>query len=109
MCGFVKRKQLKGVLVINNLASVVGDREGTMRNQNNKYLILTIVGVPMFRVILEVLAKLKQKQSVIIINETLLTESFVKPTKKSTSIITLEMIEQEQSRRIDHIRLKYQT
>ena len=109
VCGFVKRKQLKGVLVINNLTSVVGDREGTMRNQNNKYLILTIVGVPMFRVILEVLAKLKQKQSVIIINETLLTESFVKPTKKSTSIITLEMIEQEQSRRIDHIRLKYQT
>ena len=106
---FVKRKQRKAILIINNLTSAVGDREGTMRNQNKKYLILTIVGVPIFRVILEVLAKLKQRQSVIIINETLLTESFVKPTKKSTSIITLEMIEQEQSRRIDHIRLKYQT
>ena len=110
VCGFVKRKQLKGVLVINNLTSLVGDREGTMRNQNKKYLILTIVGVPIFRVILEVLAKLKQKQSTIIINETLLTKSFVKPTTKlTTSIITVEMIEQEQSRRIDHIRLKYQT
>ena len=109
VCGFVKRKQLKGVLVINILTSVVSDRGATMRNQNKKYLILTIVVVPIFRVILEVLAKLKQMQSVIIINETLLTESFVKPTQKSTSIITLEMIEQEQSRRIDHIRLKYQT
>ena len=79
-----------------------------MRNQNKKYLILTIVGVPIFRVILEVLAKLKQ--STIIVNETLLTKSFVKPTTKlTTSIITVEMIEQEQSRRIDHIRLKYQT
>ena len=80
-----------------------------MRNQNKKYLILTIVGVPIFRVILEVLAKLKQKQSTII-NETLLTKSFAKPTTKlTTSIIAVEMIEQEQSRRIDHIRLKYQT
>ena len=110
MCGFVKRKQLKGVLVINNLTSVVCDRGGTMRNQNKKCLILTIVVVPILRLILDVLAKLKQKQSVIIFNETLLTESFVKPTTKlTTSIITLEMIEQEQSRRIDHIRLKYQT
>ena len=112
MCVWICKKKaaFKGVLVINNLTSVVGDREGTMRNQNKKYLILTIVGVPIFRVILEVLAKLKQKQSTIIINETLLTKSFVKPTTKlTTSIITVEMIEQEQSRRIDHIRLKYQT
>ena len=112
MCVWICKKKaaFKGVPVINNLTSAVGDREGTMRNQNKKYLIFTIVGVPIFRVILEILTKLKQKQSTIIINETLLTKSFVKPTTKlTTSIITVEMIEQEQSRRIDHIRLKYQT
>ena len=79
-----------------------------MRNQSKKCLFLTIMVVPIVRVIFEILelslGDLKLKLSVM--NETHLNQSFVKPTKKvTTATIPMEIIEREQSRRIDHIRL----
>ena len=80
-----------------------------MRNQNKKCLFVTIMVVPIVRVIFEILelslGDLKLKLSGM--NETHLSHSFVKPTKKVTtaSIPNMEIIEREQNRRINHIRL----
>ena len=80
-----------------------------MRNQNKKCLFVTIMVVPIVRVIFEILelslGDLKLKLSGM--NETHLSQSFVKPTQKvtTTSIPNMEIIEREQNRRINHIRL----
>lgn len=80
-----------------------------MRNQNKKCLFVTIMVVPIVRVIFEILelslGDLKLKLSGM--NETHLSQAFVKPTKKvtTTTTIPMEIIEREQSRRINHIRL----
>ena len=64
--------------------------------------------IPIVRVTFEILelslGDLKLKLSVM--NETDLNQSFVKPTQKvTTTTIPMEIIEREQSRRINHIRL----
>ena len=79
-----------------------------MRNQNKKCLFLTIMVIPIVRVIFEILelslGDLKLRLSAM--NENHLNQSFVKPIQKDTTTsILMEVIEREQSRRIDHIRL----
>ena len=79
-----------------------------MRNQNKKCFFLTIIVLPIIRSMLDIfkelnLEDLKQQQSAI--NKTHFTSTFAK--LKVTTSSTIEMIEREQSRRIDHIRLNH--
>ena len=79
-----------------------------MRIQNKKCLFLTIMVIPIVRAIFEILelslGNLKLKLSAM--NENHLNQSFVEPIQKvTTTSIPMEIIEREQSRRIDHIRL----
>ena len=78
-----------------------------MRNQNKKCFFLTIIVLLIIRSMLDIFQELSSgdlKQQQPAINKTHFDSTFAK--LKVTTSITIEMIEREQSRRIDHIRLK---